>query len=262
MTILQKHAKIDYMEYIEKLINLGLNEKEAKVYLALLPLQKATAYYIALKSGLKKPTTYVILEELVKRGFVLKTPQDKKSFYIAKSPQECINLVQQKFNEAKEILPELLAMQKKNIGKVNVSYFEGPEGVKEVYKDTLKHGQEFLAFGSENMADVLGNEWMDSFIKDRVKNKISVRAIVPQTEYYAKNLLEKDKEQLRSMKFIDSKDFPFSIEIDIYGDSKVSLISAKESMAAIIESTEVCKTMKSIFELLWKKLPENTLDKN
>ena len=246
-----------YMKYLEELVNLGLNEKEATIYLTLLSLNKATAYYIALKSGLKKPTTYVILEDLVRKGFVLKIPQERKSFYIAKHPQECVALFQQKINEVKEILPELMAMQKKDQSKVNVSYFEGPEGVKEVYRDTLKHGKEFLAFGSENMLDSLGSEWMNNFIKERVRNNISVRAIVPQTEYYERNLLEKDEAELRDMKFIDPKKFPFSIEIDIYGDSKVSLISAKESMAAIIESTEVCKTMKSIFELLWKKLPDN-----
>ena len=245
------------MEYVEQLINLGLNEKEAKVYLALLSMEKDTAYSIAIKSGLKKPTTYVILEDLVKKGFVLKIPQKKKSLYFAKPPQECVAIFQQRVNEVKEILPELLAIQKKDGEKVNVSYFDGPEGVKEVYKDTLKHEGEFVAFGSENMVNVLGNEWMDNFIKERVKRKISVRAIVPQTEYYEKNLSEKNEEQLREMKITDAKEFPFSIEIDVYGKSKVSLISAKESMAAIIDSTEVHKTMKSIFELLWKKLSEN-----
>lgn len=245
------------MEYIEQLISLGLNEKEAKVYLTLLSMNRATAYYVALKSGLKKPTTYVILEDLIKKGFVLKVPQEKKSLYMAKSPQECIALIQQKINEAKDILPELMAMQKKKQEKVSVSYFEGPEGVKEVYRDTLKYDKEFVAFGSENMVTVLGNAWMDEFIQERVKKNISVRAIVPQTEYYEKELLEKDKEQLREMKIIDPREFPFLVEIDVYGDSKVSLISAKESMAAIIDSTEVHTTMKSLFELLWKKLPEN-----
>src|SRR5690606_32232995 len=110
-----------YMEYIEQLISLGLNEKEAKVYLTLLSMNRATAYYVALKSGLKKPTTYVILEDLIKKGFVLKVPQEKKSLYMAKSPQECIALIQQKINEAKDILPELMAMQKKKQEKVSVS---------------------------------------------------------------------------------------------------------------------------------------------
>lgn len=245
------------MEYIEQLISLGLNEKEAKVYLTLLSMSRATAYYIALKSGLKKPTTYVILEDLVKKGFVLKVPQEKKSLYIAKSPQECISLIQQKINEAKDILPELMAIQKKDAGKTRVSYYEGIEGIKEVYNDTLKYGKEFVAFGSEDVVKNLGYDWMSQFIKNRVKKNIFVRSILPTTEYFTEELLKKDQAELRSMKFVPQEEFPFSIEIDVYGDSKVSLISGKEMMGTIIESTEVHDTMKLIFELLWKKLPEN-----
>jgi sugar-specific transcriptional regulator TrmB len=246
------------MEFVEQLTNLGLNEKEAKVYLALLSINRATAYSVALKSGLKKPTTYVVLEDLVKKGFVLKTPMEKKSLYIAKSPQECISIVQNRINEAKEILPELLAIQKKDEGKTLVSYYEGIEGIKEVYNDTLKYsGKEFLAFGSEDVVKSLGYDWMNQFIKNRVKKNIFVRSILPTTQYFTDELLKKDPEELRSMKFVSQEESPFSIEIDIYGDSKVSLISGKEAMGTIIESKEVYDTMKLIFELLWKKLPES-----
>ena len=244
------------MDLTQTLQNLGLTEKEAKIYMALLPFSGATAYLVSQRSGLKKPTVYVVLENLVQKGFVLKMPQNKKTLYFAKPPQECISIFEEKLHEARNIIPQLTAMQKKSDQKVSVSYFEGPEGVRGVYRDTLKYGREFVAFGSENMADVLGEKWMNEFIHDRVKRNISVRAIVPQVEYYEENLLQRDKKELRTMKFINSKEFPFLVEIDIYGDSKVSLISAKESVAAIIDSTEVHSTMKSIFELLWKKLSD------
>lgn len=244
------------MEFVESLRNLGLNEKEAKVYLALLSMNKATAYSVALKSGLKKPTTYVILEDLIRKGFTLKIPQEKKSLYLAKSPQECVSLVQQKVNDTKEILPELMAIQKKDEEKTRVSYYEGIEGIKEVYNDTLNYQGEFLAFGSEDILKAVGDEWMNQFIKNRVQKNVSVRAVVPATRYFKEELFEKDHKQLRMMKFIDPKEFPFSIEIDVYGGSKVSLISGKEAMGAIIESSEVHNTMKLIFELLWKRLPE------
>ena len=68
-------------------------------------------------------------------------------------------------------------------------------------------------------------------------------------------LVVKDKEQLRETRLVSKEDLPFSIEIDIYGDSKVSLISGKEVMATIIESKEIHDAMKSIFELIWRKLP-------
>lgn len=246
-----------YMEYIEQLTNLGLNEKEARVYLTLLSMNKATAYYIAQKSGLKKPTTYVILEDLVKKSFVLKIPQEKKSLYMAKSPRECISFIQQKINETNEIIPELLAMQKGNAEKTKVSYYEGTEGIKEVYNDTLKYQGELVGFGSEDVINILGEDWAKKYLSARVKNKISVRAIFSKTEYMEKELVSRDKEQLRVSKLVDKNDLPFSIEIDIYGESKVSLISSKEVMATIIESKEIHDAMKSIFELLWKNLPDS-----
>jgi len=244
------------MEITQTLQNLGLSEKEAKIYIALLAMPSATAYLISLRSGLKKPTVYVILENLVQKGFVLKMPQSKKTLYFAKSPQECIGIFEERLNEAKDILPKLIAMQKKSNEKVSVSYFEGLEEVKELYKDTLKYPErEFVAFGSEDIFNLVGNRWMDGFIEERVKKKISVRAIMPQTNFIKENLFEKDPKQMRTVKMVDRNEFPLSIEIDVYGNSKTSLFSGKEALAVLIESTEVHNTMKSIFELLWKKLP-------
>lgn len=247
------------MEFIELLQNLGLNEKEAKVYLALLSINKATAYSVALKSGLKKPTTYVVLEDLIEKGFVLKIPQEKKSLYFAKSPQECFSLAQHKINEVKEILPELLAIQKKDENKTKVSYYEGVEGMKEVYKDTLKYKEELLGFGSEDVVNILGDDWAKNYLATRVKNKIPVRAIFTRSKWVVEEFVPKDKEQLRVTKLVEKSELPFSIEIDIYGDSKIFILSSKEMMATIIESKEIHDAMKSIFELLWKKLPENNV---
>jgi sugar-specific transcriptional regulator TrmB len=65
------------MDLIQSLKNLGLNEKEAKVYVALLQCPGATAYLIARHSGLKRPTTYVVLEDLIDKGVVTKIPRAK-----------------------------------------------------------------------------------------------------------------------------------------------------------------------------------------
>jgi len=48
----------------ETLLQMGLNEKEAKVYLACLELGGATIAEIAEKSGVKRTSIYNFLEEL------------------------------------------------------------------------------------------------------------------------------------------------------------------------------------------------------
>ena len=50
--------------------NLGLSEKEAEIYLALLELGTGTVVEVAKKSGVKRPTAYLVLDELKKMGYI------------------------------------------------------------------------------------------------------------------------------------------------------------------------------------------------
>ena len=156
-----------------------------------------------------------------------------------------------------EILPQLQSIHNIRTGKPKTRYFEGKEGIKEVREDTLMHGgKEILAIYSYDIIDILGKEFTDNDIKKRIQKGFYVRTIAPDDDEMIKNYTAKDQEQLRSTKLISAKDFPFSIEILIYGNNYVALISAKEEIGLIIEGSEIHKTMKLIFELIWKLLPE------
>ena len=55
-------------ELLNSIKDLGLNDKEAKVYLALLKFGEANVSDIADEAGMKRPTVYVILDEIRKKG--------------------------------------------------------------------------------------------------------------------------------------------------------------------------------------------------
>lgn len=57
------------MKIQETLEQLGMHEKKAEVYLACLELGNATAYLIAKKVGLKRPTVYDIANQLMREEF-------------------------------------------------------------------------------------------------------------------------------------------------------------------------------------------------
>src|SRR5258708_1208986 len=113
------------MEIAEALQTIGLSQKQSVVYTALLQLRKASSYSVAQKSGLKKPTTYVILDELIERGLVSRVPRVKKQLFVARSPEEAFGVAEEKLSLAKKKLPELLALTKGEKTKVHVAYFEG-----------------------------------------------------------------------------------------------------------------------------------------
>ena len=52
---------------IKKLVNYGLSDKEARIYLALLELEAATVFEAARQSGVNRSSAYVVLESLSRR---------------------------------------------------------------------------------------------------------------------------------------------------------------------------------------------------
>jgi len=234
---------------------LGLIGKKADVYLASLELGSATVIEIAKKSGVKRTTCYDILLDLEKQGLVSETVKGKRRFFIGEDPEKIKKDLLAKQEAFSEILPELKSIYNIKGVKPKIRFYEGKEGLKEVYSDTLKYSGEIMAFASEDVVKALGPEWADSYLKQRVKKGIRSRAIIPATKI-TKEYILKNKEQLRQTKLLDPEKYPLSIEINIYGYQKVALISSREETGIIIEGAEIYKTMKLIFEFMWNSLPE------
>src|ERR1035438_9680580 len=98
------------MEISEVLNQIGLNVKEASVYLALLELGTATVHPIASKANIKRPTTYLILEDLQRKGMVSVIPREKKVMYTAESPEKLITDLNKKQELVKQFMPNMLAL--------------------------------------------------------------------------------------------------------------------------------------------------------
>src|SRR3989338_8513836 len=99
----------------EKLKNLGLSENEAKTYMAMLELGPSVVVEIARKSQINRPTTYVQIESLKRKGLISTQVQGKKQLFIAESPDKLellidseLKTVEDKKNELSNYLPKLL----------------------------------------------------------------------------------------------------------------------------------------------------------
>lgn len=154
------------MNLIEALQNLGLNEKEAKVYLALLKKNRCSAYWIAEESGLKKPTTYVILDELIKKGLAYKVPREKKQQFVAKSPKEVLSLAEERLSMAKDALPELLALSEGERPKPKTLFFEGMSGVRENFRRENRKMQNKTVVGFYAHGGDASPELVDFFLEN------------------------------------------------------------------------------------------------
>lgn len=241
------------------LTSIGLTNKEAKVYLALLQIGSQAVSTIANKSQLTRTTVYAVLESLEKKDLIFSFEKNNILYYSAKSPhsiQEKLERdsgkIKSQLEEFKNLVPEFLALNQHNEAAPRVQYFEGLSGIQQIYEDTLKANKEKLAYSP--IADIQHMElkkYIDEYVKKRAKKKIRVRALLPDSPR-SREFTKIDESLLRATRLIPQERFPFRSEINIY-NNKVAMISLQADVfhGVIIESEAIASTQRSIFELAW-----------
>lgn len=238
-----------------ELIKLNLNEKEASLYLATLEMGEANIQQIAKKSGIKRTTAYDIVESLKNKRLIIQIVRGKKTLFSAADPHNLEEVIEQQKHTLKRILPELLMVANALDSKPKVKFFEGQDGISEVYKDTLHHpNQELLAWVTGEAIDQFDLSFLnDYYLPRRVEEKIWVRAIAPDVEAM-RGYKEVDEKSLRKTRLSESSAFPVRVEINLYGKNKIGIMSFGEHFGMIIESQKIFETLQSIFEMNWRAL--------
>lgn len=231
----------------------GLEEKEASVYLALLSLQTATAYEIAQHCDVKKPTVYVILEELRKKGLALKTPNAKKTLFAAIDPIEYVQEQERRVKATYAALPKLRALGQGSPSGVYV--FNGLDGMKQAmdYKFESMRGKTFCSYYSKFAVE--NKEIKDIYAawdKKALAAGISFRIITTKKE--GDDVYEIFKSAKKSsnvhIQAVENFESPTaSIEI---ADSFVRITDEKEAQVTIIDNKATADAMRQIFEIVWE----------
>lgn len=174
------------MEIKQVLQQFGLNGKKADVYLSALELGSSSVIEIAKKAGIKRTTCYDILLDLIQEGLISETPKGKKRFFVGEDPEKIQRNLKNKERLFAEILPQLQSINNVRGSKPKIRFYEGKEGLKEVYEDTLKYKMEIMGFASDDIMKVLGMEWAQGYLRKRKEKGIWAKAIVPGTELLQK----------------------------------------------------------------------------
>ena len=244
-------------DILHVLESVGLDAKESQLYLAGLQLGTAPASDYAKASGLNRITSYNLLEEMVHKGYFTVVKKVRAKWYAPVSP-EYVALEARKNAQALErALPELRSLQSAKYRKPHVRFFEGWEGVRHVYEDTLTAETELLNFANSAVVRQFWPNYDQEYVSERVKIGIRLRGIAPD-DNAGKKVHGEDEEKLREIRLVPAADFDFRNEINIY-DHKVAICSFdsglkgdKDMFGVIIESKEVAETQRQIFEMAWR----------
>ncbi|MDD5433659.1 MAG: helix-turn-helix domain-containing protein [Candidatus Pacebacteria bacterium] len=240
----------------KQLVELGFTEKEAMVYLALLEMGPSTVSEIGRQAKINRTTGYDIVEMLCSKGLANALGEGTIKKYTVEDPEKIIAFSQSKFQEAqaqfeasKKLLPELKSIFQK-IEKPKVKFYEGINGLKEVYEETLTAKEPLIGYGSAEPYFETMQNFGENYLKRRVAKGIHGRFIAPntsQTQERARN----DKAELRETRLVPKEKLNIEIEVNIF-DNKIIMASFKEGLGIIIESQKIADAQKKIFELAWE----------
>lgn len=241
----------------QTLEQIGLKEKEAQVYLALLALESSTAYQIAQHCAVKKPTVYVILEDLRQKGLVLKIPHAKKALFAARDIGEYLHEQRRKLLAVEHIVPQLQALG--GSGRPNVYFFTGLRGCAEALEfkfDTMR-GKTFHSFYGSLMG---GNpevmKLYGAWDKRAMANDVSFKLIMPEearNKYYKDiaELAETEPEAVH-IQYLKNYLYPPNISVEV-AENFVRIDDEKNLQTTIIDDKNTADAFRSIFTIVWEK---------
>lgn len=238
-----------------ELASIGLDDKESLVYTGLLELGEANIMEISKKSGVKRTTVYDVLNSLKEKGLLGLTKRKNRTYYFAENPHKLEQQIEEKRATIQKILPQLLSITNNLDRKPKIRFFEGVDGIKEVYKDTLNYpDQEIQAWASHEAIKFFDIDYLwQSYVPARLEKKIWTRVIAPDNKDM-RHLSSYDEKHLRQIRLVPHEEMFFEVEINLYGKRNIGIMVFQEQIGLIIESHKLYNTLKSIFEMNWKAL--------
>ena len=251
----------------EQLVNhieeLGLSNKEARVYVANLMLGASSVQNIADQAGIKRVTTYVILESLIGLGLVSQSTKGKKTYFNAEEPDNLRRLLQKREQELKDqrsnfdqILPELLSLKSIPKQSPNVKFYDGAEGIRGIFATffATHTGEIKETYGVSNLdqlhaffPEILEN----SLNPERTKNKI--RSHFLYTSSRGPIYADSDAKSNRVSRWVPTDVYPLQGDFTIIGDYIILLsLSGPNPIGITINSPEIAKGMLAFFNLAWE----------
>jgi len=248
---------------IEKdLLNqVGLSDKESEIYQILLKLGKVPANKILPETDLKRTTVYSILDDLLAKDIITKDDTHKITEFRAKHPYALKEFLEAKVSQIKTaeskldaVLPDFISLYNTAQNRPGVKFYEGIEGIKKVWWDSLKSKTEIYTLGDlEVLAKKFGN-LNKKYFQQRKKINIFKKAITVDSEFNRKFLKTYDTKYTYT-KLIKNFPIDFSSTIMEIYDNKISYTTLVGDLyiGVVINDKSIYNMHKTLFEFIWQQ---------
>jgi len=240
-------------KFIDQIKEVGLEPKEAEIYLAILALGKATISDIARNAPVKRTTIYQYIDNLTQKGLLLKSVKGKRIFYVAEDPEKLLKVLDEKKKKISAILPELQKMHSISFHKPKIRFYEGLEGMREIYDEMTKTFHDIYGVFSADKYWAVFNESDDKKFFENIRHHGGhIKDMVEDTPLGRKHIKSGRYKGIGAPKLLP-KDFSLAVDMMIAGD-KVAMISLTNLVGVIIENPEIADLQRNFVKFLRREI--------
>lgn len=241
---------------LESLGQLGLNQRQVRIYRALHQLGPSSIRDVAAKAGVNRGSTYETLKSLVSMGLVSYLPKGKRRVFQAEDPDRLLTLAESKQQALAQTMEDLrreiipaLKQSRTAFTPGNVRFYEGDDGVELVLRDILDSASKssdkrYSVISTKTLREHLYRPF-PNFTRTRVQRGIQVRVLAVGEGG--------DDAELAERKWLPASAGTDASYIAIY-PPKVAMITLAEGnypVVVIIESSAIASTQQLLFDTLW-----------
>ena len=236
---------------VEKVLEkLGFSPNEIKVYLTLNDHGSTKAGRVSKLAKIDRSSCYNSIKILQEKGLVSYVLIGKIKWFQAAGPKRLLEYIKEQEDDVLSIIPELQSRHKAAKIEGQVRLFRGIKGIKSIFLDIIRTGEDNFVFGSEGQFAEVMPEFALQF--DRLKREKGIKTymIMRQDRFNDKNKIYKLDQKVSIHRFIPSR-YESPVVTNIYGNKIALIIWTSEPEGIIIENPAAAKSYKSYFDFMW-----------
>lgn len=242
----------------QALVEAGLDPKDAHFYLAVLRGGQVTVAEAAREAHVSRTSGYDIARRLQARGLIGRVesgPGDKEdlrtqSHLVANDPVHLLDEWASRRQVLDDVVPQLRALFSASRARPKVRYLEGVAGIRAALFETLDWASPIR--GILSMRDLLavpGEAAMADYIAGRRERELLLRVIRTRDHDLPGGWLTSARD-FRVVKHAP-EEYEFTMTTFVGAHQVVSISSAQETFAMVIESAEYAQMQSNFFDVLW-----------
>jgi sugar-specific transcriptional regulator TrmB len=238
---------------------LGLASEIADIYLALHVYGPQTISELSRAAHIERTRIYRLIDQLMESGLIEVETHYKRGILISKREQEL-----QSLTDELQLVEQVLGRNSLNSPASRVQFYQGPEGIKQMFWNETKANTEVLSILYQNMQIKTNSRFFERWITECNAKNLHFRGVVgpefikSQEQWYGtangKRLNHWDS------RVVSEDQFQISHSTVIYNDVVAHYIwKDGEIFGTETYNKDIATTERQLFELLWNTAVSPTL---